>query len=137
MTKFTITDRIIGTGNSVTHGALIIAHYTGYLADGTIFDSSHQRGQAFETVIGTGRVIKGWDLGVLGNVIKDSFFTKFAIDEDVKTLIKNTQAMQVGGVRELIVPAYLAYGERQIGKISPNSDLRFEIELLDIKTRDN
>lgn len=136
MTDFQITDRVIGTGKSVSHGALIIAHYTGYLADGTVFDSSHTRGQAFECVIGTGRVIKGWDLGVLGCAIKDNYFSKFAIGDEIKTLIKNTPAMQVGGMRELIVPAYLAYGERQIGKILPNSDLRFEIELIDVKSRD-
>ena len=61
-------------------------------------------------MIGTGRVIKGWDQGIIG--------------------------MKVGGKRKLFVPSHLAYGERQIGKILPNSDLTFEIELLEVKTRD-
>ena len=67
MSKFEIIDLVIGTGKMCERGALITAHYTGTLTDGSEFDSSHSRGQAFETVIGTGRVIKGWDLGVLGH----------------------------------------------------------------------
>ena len=79
--------------------------------DGTKFDSSHDRGQPFQCVIGTGRVIKGWDQGMMG--------------------------MQVGGKRRLHVPAELAYGARQVGAlIAPNSDLVFEIELLEVLTRD-
>ncbi|MNH42954.1 FK506-binding protein [compost metagenome] len=62
-------------------------------------------------MIGTGRVIKGWDLGIMG--------------------------MQVGGKRKLLVPAHLAYGERTMGKITPNSNLIFEIELLEVLTRDD
>lgn len=59
MIDFKTQDLIVGTGKAAERGALITAHYTGYLADGTVFDSSHSRGQPFECVIGTGRVIKG------------------------------------------------------------------------------
>lgn len=106
-----ITDLIEGQGKTCVKGALITAHYSGWLTDGTPFDSSHNRGQPFQCVIGTGRVIKGWDQGMMG--------------------------MKVGGKRRLFVPAHLAYGARQMGPlIKPNSDLVFEIELLDVRTRD-
>ena len=106
-----IIDLKVGEGKEAVRGALITTHYTGWLEDGTQFDSSIDRGNYFETVIGTGRVIKGWDLGIIG--------------------------MRVGGKRKLIVPAHLAYGERKMGKIIPaNSNLTFEIELFDVKTRD-
>jgi peptidylprolyl isomerase len=106
-----VDDLIPGTGNAVVKGALITAHYTGWLEDGTEFDSSHRKGKPFQCVIGTGRVIKGWDQGLMG--------------------------MQVGGKRKLQVPAHLAYGERQIGPlIKPNSNLIFEIELLEVLTRE-
>lgn len=128
--KLDFQELAIGTGKPAERGALITAHYTGYLPDGTVFDSSHQRGQPFETVIGTGRVIKGWDIGVLGG----EYAQKIGYDNE---LADTTLApMQVGGKRKLIVPSHLAYGERQIGKIPPNSNLTFEIELLDVKTRD-
>lgn len=116
-----VKECIIGNGKAAVKGALIVTQYTGYLADGTIFDSSISRGRPFECVIGTGRVIKGWDLGILG----------FDNGEVV------VAPMQVGGKRELIVPAHLAYGERAVGKIPPNSNLRFEIELLEVRVRDN
>ncbi|MEL0027038.1 MAG: FKBP-type peptidyl-prolyl cis-trans isomerase [Perlucidibaca sp.] len=107
-----ITDLVIGDGKAAVKGALITAHYTGWLADGTKFDASHDRGRPFQCVIGTGRVIKGWDQGMMG--------------------------MRVGGRRRLQVPAHLAYGERQVGAlIKPNSDLVFEIELLEVLTRDD
>ncbi len=110
--ELTIIDDIIGDGKSVVKGALITAHYRGFLRDGTPFDSSHDRGKPFQCVIGSGRVIKGWDIGLIG--------------------------MKVGGKRRLEVPAHLAYGERQIGAlIKPNSDLVFEIELLEVLTRDD
>lgn len=106
-----ITDIQLGTGKAVVKGALITTQYTGFLEDGTKFDSSLERGKPFQCVIGTGRVIKGWDQGLMG--------------------------MQVGGKRKLYVPAHLAYGERQIGAhIKPNSNLIFEIELLEVLTRD-
>lgn len=107
-----VVDIEIGDGREAVKGALILTHYTGALEDGTTFDSSHDRGQAFECVIGTGRVIKGWDIGLMG--------------------------MKVGGKRRLFVPAHLAYGERQVGMhIKPNSNLVFEIELLEVRTRDD
>ncbi|CAD5377629.1 Peptidyl-prolyl cis-trans isomerase [Pseudomonas sp. OF001] len=100
-----------GDGKAVVKGALITTQYTGWLEDGTEFDSSYAKGRPFQCVIGTGRVIKGWDQGLMG--------------------------MQVGGKRRLFVPAHLAYGERQIGAhIKPNSNLIFEIELLEVLTRD-
>ena len=107
-----VTDIVLGEGKAVVKGALIKTHYIGLLEDGTKFDSSYDRGQAFECVIGTGRVIKGWDIGLMG--------------------------MKVGGKRKLYVPAHLAYGERQIGAhIKPHSNLVFEIELLEVLTRDD
>ncbi|MEC8887063.1 MAG: FKBP-type peptidyl-prolyl cis-trans isomerase [Pseudomonadota bacterium] len=121
MSDLQVIELVEGTGKSAVKGALIIAHYTGWLADGTKFDSSYDRGQPFQCVIGTGRVIKGWDQGVLGT--------------DAERVVS---AMKVGGKRKLIVPAHLAYGERQIGKmIPPNSDLTFEIELFEVLTRDD
>ncbi len=107
-----VTDIRLGDGKAVVKGALITTQYTGTLEDGTVFDSSWARGKPFQCVIGTGRVIKGWDQGLMG--------------------------MQVGGVRTLYVPAHLAYGERSMGAhIKPNSNLRFEIELLEVLTRDD
>lgn len=132
MTDFSITDLVVGDGKPAERGALITAHYTGYLADGTVFDSSHHRGQAFECVIGTGRVIKGWDLGVLGGEIGAKLLAKWGIEMN----LPDFPPMQIGGKRQLIVPAHLAYGERAVGQIPPNSDLTFEIELLEVKTRD-
>jgi peptidylprolyl isomerase len=112
MNELIIEDLQFGTGKAVSKGALITTHYTGWLTDGTEFDSSHHKGKPFQCVIGTGRVIKGWDQGLIG--------------------------MQVGGKRKLSVPAHLAYGERQVGPlIKPNSDLVFEIELLEVLTRDD
>lgn len=132
MTDFKTEDLIVGMGKAAERGALITAHYMGYLADGTVFDSSHSRGQPFECVIGTGRVIKGWDLGVLGSEIGTKLVQKWGIELELPAF----DAMKVGGKRQLFVPAHLGYGERAVGKIPPNSDLTFEIELIDVKTRD-
>ncbi|MDC7709316.1 FKBP-type peptidyl-prolyl cis-trans isomerase [Vogesella indigofera] len=107
-----IEDLLPGDGKAVVKGALITTQYRGWLEDGTCFDSSYQRDKPFQCVIGSGRVIKGWDLGLMG--------------------------MRVGGKRKLWVPAHLAYGERQIGAhITPHSNLIFEIELLEVLTRDD
>lgn len=106
-----IIDLIIGEGKTCVKGALITTQYTGWLEDGTVFDASYDRGQPFQCVIGTRRVIQGWDQGLMG--------------------------MKVGGKRKLLVPAHLAYGERQVAKIPPHSNLVFEIELLEVLTRDD
>ena len=106
-----IEDLIEGTGKTAERGALITAHYVGWLEDGTEFDSSYKKNAPFQTVLSNKRVIQGWIVG-----LKD---------------------MKVGGKRRLNVPAHLAYGERQIGNIiPPHSNLTFEIELLEVLTRD-
>ncbi len=110
-TELVITDTQIGSGITAIKGALLICHYDGYLEDGTLFDSSHNHGRPFQFVIGSGRVIKGWDQGLMG--------------------------MKAGGLRTLFVPAHLAYGERQIGQfIKPHSNLIFHIELLEVRPRE-
>ncbi|MFR0690540.1 FKBP-type peptidyl-prolyl cis-trans isomerase [Enterobacterales bacterium AE_CKDN230030158-1A_HGKHYDSX7] len=107
-----IEDIVVGDGKAVVKGALITTQYKGTLEDGTVFDSSWDKGRPFQCVIGTGRVIKGWDIGLMG--------------------------MKVGGKRKLFVPAELGYGERQVGAhIKPHSNLLFEIELLEVLTRDD
>ncbi|MBF8779208.1 FKBP-type peptidyl-prolyl cis-trans isomerase [Pseudomonas fulva] len=106
-----IIDHVEGQGKTVVKGALITTQYTGWLDDGSEFDSSWSRGKPFQCVIGTGRVIKGWDQGLMG--------------------------MRVGGKRTLKVPAQLGYGERAVGAIPPHSNLTFEIELLEVLTRDD
>ncbi|KXI26884.1 FKBP-type peptidyl-prolyl cis-trans isomerase [Paraglaciecola hydrolytica] len=105
-----IDELIIGTGKAAERGALITAHYRGWLEDGTEFDSSFKNAAPFQTVLSNKRVIQGWILGL--------------------------QGMCEGGKRKLWVPAELAYGERQIGNMIPaNSNLIFEIELLEVLTR--
>lgn len=101
----------MGSGKTVVKGALIICHYRGTLEDGTVFDSSYDHGRPFQTVIGVGRVIKGWDQGLMG--------------------------MREGGKRKLFVPSDLAYGEREKGKIRAHSNLIFEIELIECRPRDD
>ncbi|VEG12569.1 FK506-binding protein [Moraxella cuniculi] len=131
MSQFVVEDVVIGTGKAAERGALITAQYTGRLADGTIFDASNEHG--FECVIGTGRVIKGWDLGILGDKIGQKLCEKWGIELDLPTF----EPMRIGGTRRLVVPAHLGYGERHVGKIPPHSDLYFEIALLQVKTRDD
>jgi peptidylprolyl isomerase len=105
-----ITEIIVGDGKETVKGALLVVHYDGYLEDGTKFDSSRDKGVPFRFVFGTGRVIKGWDQGLVG--------------------------MKVGGQRELVVPAHLAYGDRKVGDLIPaNSNLMFEVELLEVLVR--
>ncbi len=102
-----ITDLVVGTGAEATHGVQVDVHYTGWLTDGTKFDSSLDRGKPFSFPLGGGRVIKGWDQGVLG--------------------------MKVGGKRKLTIAPELGYGARGAGGvIPPNSTLVFEVELLGI-----
>ena len=102
------TDIVEGTGPTPRTGQRLSVHYTGTLQNGTKFDSSVDRGQPLEFVIGTGSVIKGWDEGFL--------------------------TMKVGGKRKLIIPSNLGYGPRGNGSNIPgNSTLLFDVELLGIK----
>ena len=103
-----IEDMEVGTGIEAANGDRVTVHYTGWLIDGTKFDSSIDRGQPFVFSLGAGEVIQGWDRGVRG--------------------------MQVGGVRKLTIPPELAYGDRPVGGglIPANSTLVFEVQLLEI-----
>ncbi|PIR20889.1 MAG: peptidylprolyl isomerase [Deltaproteobacteria bacterium CG11_big_fil_rev_8_21_14_0_20_47_16] len=103
-----IEDIKVGTGAMATPGHVVSVHYTGWLTNGTKFDSSVDRKQAFEFPLGEGRVIKGWDEGVAG--------------------------MKVGGKRKLTIPPQLGYGARGAGAvIPPNATLVFDVELLGVK----
>ena len=94
-----------GTGAEAVPNSTVTVHYTGWLMDGTKFDSSLDRRDPFRFTLGARQVIAGWDQGVKG--------------------------MKVGGKRELIIPPHLAYGSRGAGGvIPPNATLRFEVELL-------
>lgn len=105
--ELVIEDIEVGSGQEVKSGDIISIHYKGTLEDGTEFDSSYTRGQPFETQIGVGQVIQGWDQGVPG--------------------------MKVGGKRKLTIPYQLAYGENGYGPIPPKATLIFEVELVTIK----
>lgn len=105
-TGLKVVDLKVGTGDSPKSGQGVSVHYTGWLEDGTKFDSSVDRGEPFVFVIGTGRVIKGWDEGVM--------------------------TMKVGGKRKLTIPPGLAYGKEGVGPIPPDATLIFEVELLEI-----
>lgn len=111
-----VTDSKVGTGREATTGSTVYMHYTGWLyrplakgMKGRQFDSSIPRGEPLDFVLGTGRVIKGWDQGIVG--------------------------MKVGGKRTLIIPSDLAYGSRPApgGGIPANSALIFDVELVDVK----
>lgn len=100
-------DLRVGEGELVESGDPILVHYTGWLPDGTQFDSSHNRGMPIDVVIGTGQVIDGWDEGVVG--------------------------MRVGGQRRLVIPPALAYGEAGAGGvIPPGATLVFDVEVVEI-----
>jgi FKBP-type peptidyl-prolyl cis-trans isomerase FkpA len=101
-------DLTVGTGAEAKAGDTVVVHYTGWLTDGTKFDSSVDRNQPFSFTLGAGRVIAGWDEGVAG--------------------------MKIGGKRKLTIPAELGYGSRGAGGvIPPNATLIFDVELLEIK----
>lgn len=97
----------VGDGAEAKAGQMATVHYTGWLPDGTKFDSSRDRGDPFAFPIGAGQVIKGWDEGVAG--------------------------MHVGGRRLLVIPASLGYGDKGSDPIPPNSTLVFDVELLGVK----
>lgn len=101
-------DLIVGDGTLAQPGSTVSVHYTGWLQDGTKFDSSLDRNQPFSFQLGQGEVIRGWDEGVSG--------------------------MKVGGKRRLIIPPDLAYGSQGAGGvIPPNATLIFEVELLGVE----
>jgi len=101
-------DLVVGTGESPKPSQIVIVHYTGTLENGTKFDSSVDRGQPYQFPIGLGKVIKGWDEGLM--------------------------SMKVGGKRKLIIPPDLAYGAAgRPPVIPPSSTLIFEVELLGVR----
>jgi FKBP-type peptidyl-prolyl cis-trans isomerase FkpA len=102
-----IEELIVGEGNIAASGQRITVHYTGWLANGSKFDSSKDRNDPFMFGLGQGQVIRGWDEGVLG--------------------------MKVGGKRKLTIPPELGYGACGAGGvIPPNATLVFEVELLGV-----
>ena len=106
-TGLVIEDITVGEGAAASAGQHVTVHYTGWLTNGTKFDSSKDRGEPFDFPLGRHHVISGWDEGV--------------------------QGMQVGGVRKLTIPPDLGYGARGAGGvIPPNATLVFEVELLAI-----
>lgn len=107
VTELKIEELKEGSGKQAVAGKSVKVHYTGWLTDGTKFDSSVDRGQPFDFELGAGRVIQGWDKGVAG--------------------------MKVGGKRKLTIPSEMGYGARGAGGvIPPNATLVFEVELLDV-----
>ncbi len=107
MDKLIMEDLVVGTGTAAASGQKVTVHYTGWLTNGTKFDSSKDRGDPFVFPLGKGQVIKGWDQGV--------------------------QGMKVGGKRKLTIPPEMGYGSRGAGGvIPPNATLVFEVELLEV-----
>jgi FKBP-type peptidyl-prolyl cis-trans isomerase FkpA len=102
-----IKDKVCGDGDVAESGKLVTVHYVGTLEDGTQFDSSRDRGEPFEFLLGGGMVIQGWDEGIVG--------------------------MSVGGQRTLTIPPELGYGsEGAADVIPPDATLIFEVELLEV-----
>ncbi len=103
-----IEDMHAGEGAEALAGQEVTVHYTGWLLDGTKFDSSKDRGLPFSFHLGAGQVIQGWDKGV--------------------------QGMKIGGTRKLTIPPAMGYGARGAGGvIPPNAVLVFEVELLGVE----
>lgn len=104
-----LLDFVLGAGKEVKSGDTITVNYIGYLESGQKFDSSYDRNQPFTVQIGAGKVIQGWDVGLIG--------------------------MKEGGKRRLIVPSAMAYGEQGAGNgvIPPNANLIFDVELLSVQ----
>lgn len=99
-------DQQVGTGLEAVAGRRVEVHYSGWFPDGTLFDTS-QGGEPFLFTLGQGRVIQGWEEGIVG--------------------------MKVGGKRRLILPSDLAYGDRGAGGIPPRSVLGFDVELMSVR----
>jgi FKBP-type peptidyl-prolyl cis-trans isomerase FkpA len=105
---FWYTDVKVGQGAEARQGSTVTVHYTGWLPDGSKFDSSRDRGEPFAFTLGAGQVIAGWDEGVKG--------------------------MRTGGRRKLVLPPQLAYGaEGAPPAIPPGATLVFDVEVLDVK----
>jgi FKBP-type peptidyl-prolyl cis-trans isomerase FkpA len=108
MSELIIEDITVGNGDEAMAGKHVVVHYTGWLTNGSKFDSSKDRNDPFDFRLGAGQVITGWDDGVAG--------------------------MKVGGKRKLTIPPEMAYGSRGAGGvIPPNATLVFEVELLAVK----
>ncbi len=107
MADLEIEDQIVGEGDEAIAGQTVEVHYTGWLVDGSEFDSSHNRNETFRFKLGAGQVISGWDQGVAG--------------------------MKVGGMRKLTIPPEMGYGERGAGGvIPPGATLTFKVELISV-----
>ena len=100
-------DLVEGTGATPLNGQTVVVHYVGTLDNGQEFDNSRTRNKPISFILGAGKVIKGWDEGLLG--------------------------MKIGGKRKLVIPPDLGYGSRNVGTIPANSTLIFEVELLEIR----
>ena len=108
VTQLMMKDEVVGTGAEAKAGDTVTVNYVGMLTDGTVFDASANHGTTgFTFPLGAGQVIKGWDEGVVG--------------------------MKVGGKRELVIPASLAYGAQSVGSIPANSTLVFQVELTNVQ----
>ena len=108
VTDLRVADITAGTGEEVKAGDTITVNYTGFLPDGSVFDSSLSRNEPFTFVVGSGSVIQGWELGLIG--------------------------MKEGGRRLLAIPPALGYGANAVGPIPANSTLIFDVELLKRET---
>lgn len=107
-TSLVVRDEVVGTGPEAKSGDKVTVHYTGWLTDGTKFDSSLDRNRPFSFTLGANEVIAGWDQGVAG--------------------------MKIGGKRKLTIPPDLGYGAAGAGDVIPaNATLVFDVELLKIK----
>jgi FKBP-type peptidyl-prolyl cis-trans isomerase len=107
LVKLIVDDVAIGSGAEVEKGDTVTVHYIGTTQSGVKFDSSYDRGQPFSFTVGEGKVIPGWEQGLVG--------------------------MKEGGYRVLVIPSDMAYGNRQVGAIAPNTTLVFGVELLSIE----
>lgn len=106
------TDLVCGKGETAVGGSTVTVDYVGRLENQEVFDSSRRNGEPFTFLLGAGRVIDGWEEGVRG--------------------------MRVGGTRRLVVPPVLGYGDDgYAGVVPPDATLIFDIELLDVTTRED